>query len=76
VGEARIVLKRHTTTQAIVGALLGIIVTAIQLLSFKLACLSYILTGLILPGGHSVEFIRCLHTALYFSQISASTVNK
>ncbi|BAY50519.1 hypothetical protein SAMD00079811_81480 (plasmid) [Scytonema sp. HK-05] len=37
VGEARIVLKRHTIAQAIAGALLGIVLTAIQLLSFKLA---------------------------------------
>ncbi len=34
VGEARIVLKRHTIAQVIAGALLGIILSAIQLLSF------------------------------------------
>ena len=33
VGQARIVLMRHTITQAIAGALLGIVLT-IQLLSF------------------------------------------
>ena len=37
VGQARIVLRRHTIAQAIAGALLGIVLTAIQLLSFKLA---------------------------------------
>jgi membrane-associated phospholipid phosphatase len=34
VGQARIVLKRHTLAQTIVGAVLGIVLTAIQLLSF------------------------------------------
>jgi membrane-associated phospholipid phosphatase len=37
VGEARIVLKRHTIAQVSAGALLGIVLTTIQLLSFKLA---------------------------------------
>ena len=44
VGKARIVLKRHTIAQAIAGALLGIVLTAIQLLSF-FPRLSNILTG-------------------------------
>lgn len=34
VSQARIVLKRHTIAQTIAGALLGIVLTAIQLLSF------------------------------------------
>jgi membrane-associated phospholipid phosphatase len=34
VGQARIVLKRHTLAQTIAGAVLGIVLTAIQLLSF------------------------------------------
>ena len=37
VSEARIVLKRHTMAQTIAGALLGVVLTAIQLLSFKFA---------------------------------------
>jgi len=37
VGQAGIVLKRHTFTQTIAGALLGIVLTVIQLLSFNLA---------------------------------------
>jgi membrane-associated phospholipid phosphatase len=37
VGAARIVLKKHTIAQAIAGGLLGIVITTIQLLSFKLA---------------------------------------
>ncbi|WP_407887485.1 hypothetical protein [Scytonema sp. NUACC26] len=37
VGEARIVMRRHTIAQAIAGPLLGIVLTAIQLLFFKLA---------------------------------------
>jgi membrane-associated phospholipid phosphatase len=37
VGEARIVLRRHTIAQVIAGALLGIVLTAMQLLPFKLA---------------------------------------
>ncbi len=36
VGEARIVLRRHTLAQVIAGALLGIVLTAIQLRFFKL----------------------------------------
>lgn len=35
VGKARIVLKRHTIAQTIAGAFLGIVLTTIQLLSFK-----------------------------------------
>ncbi|MBW4442065.1 MAG: hypothetical protein KME10_12660 [Plectolyngbya sp. WJT66-NPBG17] len=35
VGEARVVLRRHTIMQAAIGALLGTILTAIQLLSFQ-----------------------------------------
>jgi hypothetical protein len=45
--------------------------TAVFLSSLKLH-----LKWLILSGGHSAEFIRCLNTALYFSQISASSANK
>lgn len=37
VGRARIVLKKHTIAQAVAGALLGIILTAAQLLPFKFA---------------------------------------
>ena len=44
VGKARIVLRRHTRVQTIAGALLGIVLTAIQLLSF-FPRLSDILTG-------------------------------
>ncbi|NEQ18574.1 MAG: hypothetical protein F6K28_00095 [Microcoleus sp. SIO2G3] len=44
VGEARIVLKRHTLAQAIVAALSSIVLAAIRLLSF-VPGLSYILTG-------------------------------
>ncbi|MFL9454206.1 phosphatase PAP2 family protein [Tolypothrix bouteillei VB521301_2] len=36
VGEARIVLRRHTRAQVIAGTLLGIVLTAIQLQFFKL----------------------------------------
>ena len=44
VGEARIVLKRHMIAQTIAGALLGLVLTAIQLLFF-FPRLSYTLTG-------------------------------
>ncbi|HEY9623941.1 MAG TPA: hypothetical protein V6C78_26525 [Crinalium sp.] len=37
IGKARLVLKKHTIAQTIMGALLGIVLTTIQLLFFKFA---------------------------------------